>query len=69
MVGDHRCGPLRLDGPQVESLLLEAGASCYVSGEAAGIHLYGAIPHDGPRKIRLPDGKRGTVLPASETPP
>jgi CheY-like chemotaxis protein len=28
---------------QVESLLLEAGASCYVSKEAAGDHLYGAI--------------------------
>ncbi len=28
---------------QVESLLLEAGASCYVSKESAGEHLYGAI--------------------------
>ena len=28
---------------QVESLLLEAGASCYVSKEAAGDQLYGAI--------------------------
>ena len=55
---------------QVESLLLDAGASCYVSKEAAGIHLYGAIlatiPHDS-AVTRLQ--KQGTVLPAGETPP
>jgi CheY-like chemotaxis protein len=55
---------------QVESLLLEAGASCYVSKEAAGIHLYGAIlttvPQDS-ADCRM--GKRGIVLPAGEAPP
>ena len=55
---------------QVESLLLESGASCYVSKEAAGIHLYGAILATVPQETaawRME--KRGTVLPAGETPP
>ncbi|MGC3974467.1 MAG: response regulator [Nitrospira sp.] len=54
---------------QVESLLLEAGASCYVSKEAAGIHLYGAILTTVPQDSACRMEKRGTVLPAGETPP
>jgi len=54
---------------QVESLLLEAGASCYVSKEAAGIHLYSAILTTVPQDSACRMEKRGTVLPAGETPP
>ena len=50
---------------QVEALLLEAGASCYVSKEAAGIHLYDAILTSVPQD----SGKRGAALPAGEGPP
>ena len=55
---------------QVESLLLEAGASCYVSKEAAGDQLYDAIV----RAVRQDSGacqtvKAETVLPTGEHPP
>lgn len=54
---------------QVESLLLEAGASCYVSKEAAGSHLYGAILTSVPQNSSdCRAGKSGTVLPAGEAP-
>lgn len=55
---------------QVESLLLEAGASCYVSKEAAGDQLYDAIV----MAVRQDSGARQTVepeivLPTGEHPP
>ncbi len=54
---------------QVESLLLEAGASCYVSKEAAAIHLYGAILTTVPQdSVACRLEKRESVLPAGETP-
>lgn len=54
---------------QVESLLVEAGAHCYVSKEAAGDQLYGAIvaavqqDRDGYQTVRIE-----TALPAQQVP-
>lgn len=55
---------------QVEALLLEAGASCYVSKEAAGDELYGAIV----TAVQQDSGayqtaKAENVLPTGEPPP